>query len=381
MKILTIVGARPQIIKAAAISREIKNNFKNEIKEIIVHTGQHYDKNMSEVFFNELGIPKPQINLNVGSGSHGKQTAIMIDKIEQLIFNENPNAIVVYGDTNSTLAAAIAASKAHLPIIHIEAGLRSFNKEMPEEINRIMCDHVSTLLFSPTKTGLNNLKNEGFNKNNKKQASLDNPKIYHCGDIMYDNSKYFSTLSDSNSSILSENKLKKDNYILSTIHRNDNTDVAKNLSSIFEAFIKISNKYKLPIILPLHPRTKKMMEINLSSELREEIDLSVYIKIIPPASFLDIIALEKNCRMIITDSGGIQKEAYFFEKPCIILRPQTEWIEILETGSAVIVGAQRHKIISESFKLLEKTDFKYPKVFGNGNAANFICSEIIQQLS
>ena len=381
MKILTIVGARPQIIKAAAISREIKNNFKNEIKEIIVHTGQHYDKNMSEVFFNELGIPKPQINLNVGSGSHGKQTAIMIDKIEQLIFNEKPNAIVVYGDTNSTLAAAIAAAKAHLPIIHIEAGLRSFNKKMPEEINRIMCDHVSTLLFSPTKTGLNNLKNEGFNKNNKKQASVDNPKIYHCGDIMYDNSKYFSTLSDSNSSILSENKLKKDNYILSTIHRNDNTDVAKNLSSIFEAFIKISNKYKLPIILPLHPRTKKMMEINLSSELREEIDLSVYIKIIPPASFLDIIALEKNCRMIITDSGGIQKEAYFFEKPCIILRPQTEWIEILETGSAVIVGAQRHKIISESFKLLEKTDFKYPKVFGNGNAANFICSEIIQQLS
>jgi len=381
MKIITIVGARPQIIKAAAISREIKNNFKKEIKEIIVHTGQHYDTNMSEVFFNELGIPKPQINLNVGSGSHGKQTAIMIEKIEQLIFDEKPNAIVVYGDTNSTLAAAIAASKVHLPIIHIEAGLRSFNKKMPEEINRIMCDHVSTLLFSPTKTGLNNLKNEGFNKNNEKQASLDNPKIYHCGDIMYDNSKYFSNLSDSNSSILSENKLTKGNYILSTIHRNDNTDVAKNLSSIFEAFIKISNKYKLPIILPLHPRTKKMMELNLSTELRKEIERSVYIKIIPPASFLDIIALEKNCRMIITDSGGIQKEAYFFEKPCIILRPQTEWIEILETGSAVIVGAQRHKIISESFKLLEKTDFKYPKVFGNGNAANFICSEIIQQLS
>jgi UDP-GlcNAc3NAcA epimerase len=381
MKILTIVGARPQIIKAAAISREIKNNFKNEIKEIIVHTGQHYDNNMSEVFFNELGSPKPQINLNVGPGSHGKQTAIMIEKIEQLIFDEKPNAIIVYGDTNSTLAAAIAASKVHLPIIHIEAGLRSFNKKMPEEINRIMCDHVSTLLFSPTKTGLNNLKNEGFNKNNEKQASLDNPKIYHCGDIMYDNSKHFSTLSDSNSSILSENKLTKGNYILSTIHRNDNTDVAKNLSSIFESFIKISNKYKLPIILPLHPRTKKMMELNLSTELRKEIDRSVYIKIIPPASFLDIIALEKNCRMIITDSGGIQKEAYFFKKPCVILRPQTEWIEILETGSAVIVGAQRHKIISESFKLLEKTDFKYPKVFGNGNAANFICSEIIQQLS
>ena len=198
---------------------------------------------------------------------------------------------------------------------------------------------------------------------------------------MYDNSKHFSTLSDSNSSILSKNKLIKGDYILSTIHRNDNTDIAKNLSSIFEAFIKISNKYKLPIILPLHPRTKKMMELNLSTELRKEIERSVYIKIIPPASFLDIIALEKNCRMIITDSGGIQKEAYFFEKPCIILRPQTEWIEILETGSAVIVGAQRHKIISESFKLLEKTDFKYPKVFGNGNAANFICSEIIQQLS
>ena len=381
MKILTIVGARPQIIKAAALSREINKNFKNKIKEIIVHTGQHYDSNMSEVFFNELGIPKPQINLNVGSGSHGKQTAIMIEKIEELILDKKPNAIVVYGDTNSTLAAAIAASKIHLPIIHIEAGLRSFNKKMPEEINRIMCDHVSTLLFSPTKTGINNLKNEGFKKNNEKQASLDNPKIYHCGDIMYDNSKYFSSLSDRSSSILSENKLTKGKYILSTIHRNDNTDVAKNLSSIFEAFIKISNKYKLPIILPLHPRTKKMMKLNLNSELKKEIERSEFIKIIPPASFLDIIALEKNCRMIITDSGGVQKEAYFFEKPCVILRPQTEWVEILETGSAVVVGAQRHKIISESFRLLEKTNFRYPEVFGNGNAANFICSEIIKQLA
>jgi len=381
MKIITIVGARPQIIKAAALSREISKNFKKEIKEIIVHTGQHYDNNMSEVFFNELGIPKPQINLNVGSGSHGKQTAIMIEKIEKLIFDEKPNAIVVYGDTNSTLAAAIAASKVRLPIIHIEAGLRSFNKKMPEEINRIMCDHVSTLLFSPTKTGLSNLINEGFKENNKKQANQDNPKIYHCGDIMYDNSKHFSSLSDRSSSILSKNKLTKKEYILSTIHRNDNTDIDKNLSSIFEAFLIITNKQKLPIILPLHPRTKKMMEINLSNELIKEIENSKFIKIIPPASFLDIIALEKNCKMIITDSGGIQKEAYFFEKPCVILRPQTEWVEIIETGSAVVVGAQRHKIISESFRLLEKTNFNYPEVFGNGNAANFICSEIIKQIA
>ena len=222
MKIITIVGARPQIIKAAAISRAIA--ARNGVQEIIIHTGQHYDDNMSEIFFRELGIPLPNINLKVGSGSHGEQTAIMIDKIEKVLIEEKPNAIVVYGDTNSTLATAVAASKIHVPIVHVEAGLRSFNKRMPEEVNRIMCDHVSTLLFSPTKTGLSNLVNEGFNLSSNGNATMDNPQIYHCGDVMYDNSIYFSELSDKQSNLINELGIEENKFILSTVHRNDNTD-------------------------------------------------------------------------------------------------------------------------------------------------------------
>ena len=234
MRIVTIVGARPQIIKAAAFSRVINNKFQ-EINEVIVHTGQHYDNNMSDVFFNEMGIPAPKINLNVGSGDHGKQTAEMVEKLEEVFINEKPDAVVVYGDTNSTLATAIAASKLHVPIVHIEAGLRSFNKRMPEEINRIMCDHASTLLFSPTITGINNLIKEGFAKENDLEADMDHPKIYHCGDVMYDNSIHFSDLSDQNATIINELSLIPNNFILATVHRNDNTDNPNKLSSIFNA--------------------------------------------------------------------------------------------------------------------------------------------------
>ena len=215
MKIVTIIGARPQIIKAAALSRAIKNKYSTAITEIIVHTGQHYDENMSQVFFDELGIPAPNYNLNVGSGSHGKQTATMIAGIEEILINENPQAIVLYGDTNSTLAGAIAASKIHVPVVHIEAGLRSFNKAMPEEINRIMCDHASALLFSPTKTGFTNLVNEGFKTDNKKPYNTNNPKIYHSGDVMYDNSLYFSEVAESKTTIITNNNLTKNNFILS----------------------------------------------------------------------------------------------------------------------------------------------------------------------
>ena len=209
IKIVTVIGARPQIIKAAAISRAIKNNFSSAIKEIIVHTGQHYDAGMSQVFFDELGIPKPDYNLNVGSGSHGKQTAAMITGIEEILEKEKPDCLVVYGDTNSTLAGAVAASKIHIPVVHIEAGLRSFNKAMPEEINRIMCDHVSTLLFSPTKAGFTNLLREGFKENKTKKYSADHPQIYHCGDVMYDNSLYFATLSEEKTTVLQDLKLEK----------------------------------------------------------------------------------------------------------------------------------------------------------------------------
>lgn len=380
MKIVTIVGARPQIIKAAALSRVISKNFQN-IKEIIVHTGQHYDKNMSDVFFTELEIPKPQINLKVGSSSHGAQTALMIEKIEKVIQEYSPDAVVVYGDTNSTLATAIAASKLHIPIVHIEAGLRSFNKKMPEEVNRILCDHVSTLLFSPTKSGFNNLLNEGFSIEYSNNASADHPNIYHCGDVMYDNSLYFSKLSDENSDILEKLKLRNEKFILATVHRNDNTDSKIKLTDLFSTFLEITEIHQLKIILPLHPRTSKMMEQLLDSKLLKKIQESNLLTIINPAGFLDMIALEKNAELIITDSGGVQKEAYFFKKPCIILRPQTEWVEIVETKSAVISDTNSKIILEATERFLSNPDLEFPEVFGNGNAASFIAKEMLNQFS
>ena len=380
MIILTIVGARPQIIKAAALSRVISNNFQN-IEEIIVHTGQHYDKNMSDVFFTELEIPKPQINLKVGSSSHGAQTALMIEKIEKVMQEYSPDAVVVYGDTNSTLATAIAASKLYIPIVHIESGLRSFNKKMPEEVNRILCDHVSTLLFSPTKSGFNNLLNEGFSKEYSNNASPDHPNIYHCGDVMYDNSLYFSKLSDENSDILEKLKLRNEKFILATVHRNDNTDSKIKLTDLFSTFLEITEIHLLKIILPLHPRTSKMMEQLLDSKLLKKIQESNLLTIINPAGFLDMIALEKNAELIITDSGGVQKEAYFFKKPCIILRPQTEWVEIVETKSAVISDTNSKIILEATESFLSNPDLEFPEVFGNGNAASFIAQEMLKQFS
>ena len=381
IKIVTIIGARPQIIKAAALSRAIKNNFSSQITEIIVHTGQHYDDNMSQVFFDELEIPLPNYNLNVGSGNHGKQTATMISAIEDVLLIEKPNAIVLYGDTNSTLAGAMAASKIHIPVIHIEAGLRSFNKSMPEEINRIMCDHVSTLLFSPTKTGFNNLIQEGFLSQTKAPYSIDNPKIYHCGDVMYDNSLFFSKISDVKTSIINDLKLKNNGFILATIHRNNNTDEPIRLNALFKSLNDISINYQLQIVLPLHPRTSNLLDRNLSKDLAEAIRLNSNFKIISPVSFLEMLALEKNCCLVMTDSGGVQKEAFYFEKPCVILRPETEWIELLENGAALIADADENKIKFSFEQLIAKKDLSFPKLYGDGNAAEFICSEIINQIT
>jgi len=380
MKIITIVGARPQIIKAAAFSRVVKNKF-TQIEEIIVHTGQHYDDNMSQIFFKELGIPRPHINLKVGSSSHGVQTSIMIQKVEEVLLNHKPDAVIVYGDTNSTIATAIAASKIHIPIIHIEAGLRSFNKTMPEEVNRILCDHVSTLLFSPTKSGYDNLRNEGFKVDINKKASLDNPNIYHCGDVMYDNSLYFSKISDVQSNIINELSLTNKKFILATVHRNDNTDSPKKINDLFNTFLEIIDKHQIKIIIPIHPRTAKMMNQLLDSSTQEKIKKSKLLKIIPPAGFLDMIALEKNSDLIITDSGGVQKEAYFFKKPCIILRPQTEWLEIVETKSAIITDTDPEKILNSTNYFLTNQKLNFPTVFGDGNAASFIAQEIISQFS
>lgn len=381
IKIVTIIGARPQIIKAAALSRAIKNNFSSQITEIIVHTGQHYDDNMSQVFFDELEIPLPNYNLNVGSGNHGKQTATMISAIEDVLLIEKPNAIVLYGDTNSTLAGAMAASKIHIPVIHIEAGLRSFNKSMPEEINRIMCDHVSTLLFSPTKTGFDNLVQEGFLSQTKAPYSIDNPKIYHCGDVMYDNSLFFSKISDVKTSIINDLKLKNNGFILATIHRNNNTDEPIRLNALFKSLNDISINHQLQIVLPLHPRTSNLLDRNLSKDLVEAIRLNSNFKIISPVSFLEMLALEKNCCLVMTDSGGVQKEAFYFEKPCVILRPETEWIELLENGSALIADADENKIKFSFEQLISKKDLSFPKLYGDGKAAEFICSEIINQIT
>jgi UDP-GlcNAc3NAcA epimerase len=379
-KIITVIGARPQIIKAAAISRSISGNYSDRMIEFIVHTGQHYDENMSDIFFNELGIPKPSFNLHVGSGSHGSMTAKMLEGLESLFLSEKPDAVLVYGDTNSTISAALAAAKLHIPLIHVEAGLRSFNKYMPEELNRIACDHMSSLLFSPTKAGMDNLKNEGFELIPVEKATINRPNVYHCGDIMYDNSLYFSKLSDEKSGVLEENKVQENQFILCTIHRDSNTDDAQNLNSIFTALMQIHTETGLDIILPLHPRTKKKMEELLDAELHAKINLTEGFKLIPPTGFLDIISLEKNAKLIITDSGGIQKEAFFFKKPCVILRDQTEWTEMVENGNARLAGSNEKRIFQETMELLHKSNFNYPDIFGDGQAATFICTKILEDL-
>lgn len=374
-KLLTIIGARPQIIKAAAISRAIDNHYKKQIREIILHTGQHYDSNMSEVFFTELNIPKPDQNLCVGSSLQGKQTAKMIEGIEQSLLDEKPDYILLYGDTNSTLAGAVAASKLHIPIAHIEAGLRSFNRKMPEEINRVTCDHLSTLLFSPTKTGFNNLLHEGFSQHNKSPFTAENPGIFHCGDVMYDNSLYFSEVAAKKSSILTQYELEKNQYVLVTLHRDHNTDIPENLSSIFKALLSIAENKK--IILPLHPRTKAKLDLGLHKELVNHIEHSENLNIISPVSFLDMIQLERHASLIMTDSGGVQKESYFFNKPCVILRPETEWVEVLETGKAALTGASYENITKAFNRLINTSQKDFPQIFGDGHAAEFILKTLV----
>jgi UDP-GlcNAc3NAcA epimerase len=377
LKILTIIGARPQIIKAAALSRAIKTHFTTKIQEVIVHTGQHYDSNMSQVFFDELGIPAPNYNLEVGSASHGKQTAQIISGIEEILLKEKPAYIILYGDTNSTLAGAIAASKIHIPIVHIEAGLRSFNKAMPEEVNRILCDHISTLLFTPTKTGYNNLLSEGFKKN-EGFFSADHSGVFHCGDVMYDNSIFFSEIAEEKTSMLSDLNLKNKKFILATIHRDHNTDNPIRLQAIFEALLEIAEEKKIQIVLPLHPRTKKKLA-GLPKELQAILAETTAIQIIPPVSFLEMIALEKNAQLVITDSGGVQKEAYYFHKPCVILRPETEWVEIIEAGTGILADAKKEKIKDAVNALLYKA-FEFPSIYGDGKAAEFICQTLIDNI-
>lgn len=375
--LLTIIGARPQIIKAAALNRAIRNKFPDRIKETLVHTGQHYDDNMSKVFFEEMGIPSPDVNLDVGSDTHGRQTALMMERLEAVMLDKKPDFVVVYGDTNSTLAGSVTAAKLHIPVVHIEAGLRSFNKKMPEEINRIVCDHTSTLLFSPTQTGIDNLLREGFDVQASPPFSADNPGIFHCGDIMYDNSLYFSSIAESKSSILEDHGLKKGAYILATIHRDHNTDDPKRLTSIFSSLQSISSEFQIEIVLPLHPRTNKLLNQNVDPSLLEIIRQNPRIKIIPPVSFFDVTVLENNCELVLTDSGGLQKEAYFFKKPVIVLRPETEWVEIIEQGTGIICDADPERIRKAYHHFKNVRELEFPPLFGDGTAAEFICEKIL----
>jgi UDP-GlcNAc3NAcA epimerase len=374
IRLLTIIGARPQIIKAAALSRAIQTHFAQDIQEDLLHTGQHYDSNMSGVFFEELGIPKPTYQLNVGSAAHGKQTAAMIDGIESVLLEKKYDAVVVYGDTNSTLAGALAAAKIHIPVIHIEAGLRSFNKKMPEEINRIMCDHASTLLYSPTLQGIVNLEKEGISHHPMPWTS-DTQAVFHCGDIMYDNSLYFSQRD--HGVALKRLGLVDKRFGLCTIHRDTNTDDASNLEAILESLSEITLQHDCDLVLPLHPRTLHKM----SEKHRNLLEQAKRIRVIDPLSFLEMIDLEKNCAFIITDSGGVQKEAFFFKKPCVILREQTEWVELVENGNAALAGAVKSKIITSLEMLLEReSHMTWPNFFGDGQSSVFICNKIVEFL-
>ena len=357
LKVVTILGVRPQFIKAAAISRAIKEYYNDQIQEIIVHTGQHFDANMSESFFVQLNIPKPDYNLEISGGTHGEMTGHMLSSIEKVLLKEKPDWVIVYGDTNSTMAGSLAASKLHIPIAHIEAGLRSFNKKMPEEVNRVLTDHVSTLLFCPTDAAIANLDNEGIKEG-----------VINVGDVMYDVSLYYQKNSDNNVRILNQLNVKKGEYGLVTCHRQENTDSPERLKNIMMALSEINEK--MPVILPLHPRTKKIIkEQNLETYLENVI-------VTEPLSFLDMMALEKNARVIITDSGGVQKEAYFCNVPCVTMRDETEWVETIEHGYNQLVGADKDKIVKASFSAKLPTE-KKQSPYGDGESSKKILNEIL----
>lgn len=356
MKIVTIIGARPQFIKAAVISRRIsERNNKNplfRIDEIIVHTGQHYDDEMSGLFFRELEIPEPKYNLEIGSGHHGYQTGKMLIAIEEVLQIEKPDWVLIYGDTNSTLAGALAASKLHIPIAHVEAGLRSYNRRMPEEINRVLADQLSKLLFCPSQIAVKNLSLEGINKG-----------VHISGDVMMEAVKFAEKKIPKKLNVLNKLGIKPKNYFLATVHRAENTDDINRLRNILSAFESLENN----IIFPVHPRTRNLLEST-------KYCCPGNIKLIDPLGYFEIIAMQKNANMVLTDSGGIQKEAYWLKIPCVTLRDESEWIETITSGWNVLVGANKDKIIKavKSYKIPEK----HPPLYGDGNTSLF-CIQMI----
>lgn len=357
MKILTVVGARPQFVKAAVLSRAIKED--PNVEEILIHTGQHFDSSMSDIFFEQMDISKPNYHLEVNSLSHGAMTGRMLEKIEEVLLIEKPDVVLVYGDTNSTLAGALAAQKLHIPLVHVEAGLRSFNMNMPEEANRIITDRLSSILFAPTSTAIANLENEGF-------KNFDN-EVVRSGDIMLDAALYYAKKSEENSQLNID--LNRD-FILCTLHRAENTDDLKRLQAIVNALNEIHQKIK--IILPLHPRTKKVLANK---------GISLDVECIDPVGYFEMIQLLKNCKLVMTDSGGLQKEAYFFRKPCVTLRDETEWTELVENGFNVLAGADSNLIINSVNDMLsKKIDFSM-KLYGDGNTAIGILTKLKERFS
>ncbi len=361
MKIITIVGARPQFIKAAAVSRAIREYNKihgsDKIHEVIVHTGQHYDGNMSQVFFDELDIPKPDYNLEIGGGTHGAMTGRMLEHIEHVLLAEQPDWVLIYGDTNSTLAGALAASKLHIRVAHVEAGLRSFNMKMPEEVNRILADRVSTILFCPTETAVKNLKNEGM-----KQGVL------NVGDVMYDASLFYRNMAKEKSSIMEGLSLKPKEYVLATCHRAENTDDPTRMYGIVQALATIAEQVR--VIFPLHPRTSKLLK---EQGLFEQLGKT---EVLEPISFLDMVRLEESARTIVTDSGGVQKEAYFFGVPCITMRDETEWIETVDAGWNQLVGASTQRILA-GLSQRKKTNAQSSLLYGDGCASSAIIKSLM----
>lgn len=354
IKILTIIGARPQIIKSATLNRVISTYYSSQINEVLVHTGQHYDENMSAVFFKDMDIPKPKYNLGLGGLSQSAMTGRMMEGLEEICIKENPDWVFVYGDTNSTLAGALVASKLHIKLVHVEAGLRSHNMNMPEEVNRILTDRVSNLLFCPTNLAVKNLEAEGF-------KNFPTAKIKHVGDIMYEGAMHFSKQSKKPEEL---NNI-HNNYVLATIHRAETTNNIENLKSVINALNSINETTR--VIVPIHPRTRSIIKDN---------NLEVSFKMISPVGYLEMLWLIQNCDLVITDSGGLQKEAYFFEKCCLTTRTETEWQELIEGGNNILVGYDANKIVSE-FNTQRKF-MSAGRLYGKGNTAELILNEIIR---
>lgn len=357
IKIVTIVGARPQFIKAAAVSRVVREQFNDRVQEILMHTGQHFDDNMSKVFFDELGIPEPKYNLEISGGQHGAMTGRMLEAIEKVLLAERPDWVLIYGDTNSTLAGALAAVKLHVPVAHVEAGLRSFNMRMPEEVNRVLSDHVSTLLFCPTNLAVHNLAAEGITDG-----------VSNVGDVMFDVALHFRERARQQSSILSTLNLKEGGFVLATCHRAENTDDPARLAQITSGLAAVSAE--LPVVLPLHPRTRKLLTD------RGLLDQLASVRLIDPLPFIDMVALEQAAKVILTDSGGVQKEAFFYGVPCVTMRDETEWTETVDSGWNTLVGANAERIANASLFAQPGQNGITP--YGHGTASAAILDALVR---